>query len=115
MKPAGEPDAGNPHVRFDERGRETGPTRPRASRAPAPVLDSTQLTAETRDRPAITSLRLLAVLNVLSRTPPLVKRRAPRTDGPLTHFASPPGEKCKLSGTEVSRGRLETRLPGPAF
>jgi len=31
-------------------------------------------------------LRLLAVLNVLSSTPALVKRRAPRTDGPLTHF-----------------------------
>ena len=25
MKPVGEPDAGNPHVRFDERGAETGP------------------------------------------------------------------------------------------
>jgi hypothetical protein len=24
MKSAGKPDAGNPHVRFDERGRETG-------------------------------------------------------------------------------------------
>ena len=24
MKPVGEPDAGNLHVRFDERGRETG-------------------------------------------------------------------------------------------
>ncbi len=24
VKPVGEPDAGNPHVRFDERGRETG-------------------------------------------------------------------------------------------
>ncbi|MGH9433625.1 MAG: hypothetical protein ACRD3T_19005, partial [Terriglobia bacterium] len=24
VKPAGEPDAGNPHVRFDERGWETG-------------------------------------------------------------------------------------------
>jgi transposase len=24
MKPVGKPDAGNPHVRFDERGRETG-------------------------------------------------------------------------------------------
>ncbi len=27
MKPVGEPDAGNPHVRFDERGRETEPRR----------------------------------------------------------------------------------------
>ena len=48
------------------------------------------------DRPANTSLRLLAVLNVLSSMPPLVKRRAPRTDGPLTHFASPRGEKSGL-------------------
>ena len=24
VKPVGEPDAGNPHVRFDERGGETG-------------------------------------------------------------------------------------------
>jgi hypothetical protein len=24
MKPVGKPDAGNPHVRFDERGGETG-------------------------------------------------------------------------------------------
>ena len=34
MKPVGEPDAGNPHVRFDERGVETerwphGPKQPR--------------------------------------------------------------------------------------
>ena len=57
---------------------------------------SHHLTVEARDRPAITSLRLLAVLNVLPRTPPLVKRRAPRTDGPLTHFASPRGEKSGL-------------------
>ena len=38
MKPVGKPDAGNPHVRFDERGRETGSaSRP----ATAPFLDST--------------------------------------------------------------------------
>ena len=58
---------------------------------------STRLTAEARDRPAIISLPLLAVLNVLSRTPPLVKRRAPRTDAPLTHFGSPRGEKSGLN------------------
>jgi hypothetical protein len=39
MKPVGKPDAGNPHVRFDERGRETE----RPSIATAPVLDSTSL------------------------------------------------------------------------
>ena len=39
MKSVGKPDAANPHVRFDERGWETG-RRPEAS-VPAPILDST--------------------------------------------------------------------------
>ena len=38
VKPVGKPDAGNPHVRFDERGWETGR---RSASAPAPILDST--------------------------------------------------------------------------
>jgi hypothetical protein len=37
MKPVGKPDAGNPHVRFDERGGET--ELPQA--VTAPFLDST--------------------------------------------------------------------------
>ena len=37
VKPVGKPDAVAPHVRFDERGRETG------LYATAPVLDSTGL------------------------------------------------------------------------
>jgi hypothetical protein len=36
MKPVGKTDAGNPHVRFDERGGETD-----RSRDTAPLLDST--------------------------------------------------------------------------
>jgi hypothetical protein len=41
MKPVGKPDAGNPHVRFDERGGETG--RPDVLDADtAPFLDSTR-------------------------------------------------------------------------
>jgi hypothetical protein len=40
MKPVGEPDAGNPHVRFDERGWET--ERCRMAQATAPILDSTK-------------------------------------------------------------------------
>jgi hypothetical protein len=36
VKPVGKPDAGNPHVRFDERGRETG-----RGNDTAPFLDST--------------------------------------------------------------------------
>jgi hypothetical protein len=36
MKPVGKPDAGNPHVRFDERGGETG-----CLGDTAPLLDST--------------------------------------------------------------------------
>src|SRR5215212_7827764 len=39
VKPVGKPDAGNPHVRFDERGRETECCR--MAQATAPVLDST--------------------------------------------------------------------------
>ena len=31
MNQVGEPDAGNPHVRFDERGLETEPKQPRQS------------------------------------------------------------------------------------
>ena len=58
---------------------------------------SHRLTVEARNRRAVTSLRLLAVLDVLSSTPPLVKQRAPRTDAPLTHFASPSGEKSGLA------------------
>jgi hypothetical protein len=38
MKPVGKPDAGNPHVRFDERGGETG-----RANGTAPFLDSTFL------------------------------------------------------------------------
>ncbi len=63
---------------------------------------SHHLTAEARDRSAITSLHLLAVLTVLSKYASLVKlkvaeRRAPRTDAPLTHFVSPRGEKSGLA------------------
>ena len=32
-----------------------------------------------------------------SSTPARAKRLAPRPDGPLTHFASPRGEKCRLA------------------
>jgi hypothetical protein len=39
MKPVGKPDAGNPHVRFDERGWEPGR---RFAPALAPILDSTK-------------------------------------------------------------------------
>jgi hypothetical protein len=39
VKPVGEPDAGDRHVRFDERGWET--ERCRMAQATAPILDST--------------------------------------------------------------------------
>jgi hypothetical protein len=50
VKPVGEPDARNPHVRFDERGWET--ERCRMAQATALILDSTE--AEIRACPAIT-------------------------------------------------------------
>src|SRR6516225_7693074 len=40
VKPVGEPDAGDRHVRFDERGWET--ERCRKAQATAPILDSTK-------------------------------------------------------------------------
>ena len=50
MKPVGKPDAGNPHVRFDERGRETErcPTRPK------PPRPSSTLQVLGRKRPILT-------------------------------------------------------------
>ena len=73
-------------------------------------------TVEARDKPAITSLRLLAVLTVLSEYASLVeskvvKRRAPRTDAPLTHFASPRGAKSGLAG--VAAFPKSTHEPSP--
>ena len=58
-------------------------------------------------------MRLLTVLNVLSSTPARAKRLAPRPDGPLTHFASPRGEKCRLVKTlkALTRGLAGMRLP----
>jgi hypothetical protein len=43
VKPVGEPDAGDRHVRFDERGWETA--RCRMAQATAPILDSTECEA----------------------------------------------------------------------
>ena len=92
MKPVGKPDTGNPHVRFDERGGETG----RESDA-APFLDSTgilsepgQLTVTYRhdDRTgenafqqeqAVKKLLLLAGLNVTVTFLPY-RRRHPQDD-----------------------------------
>ncbi len=47
MKSVGKPDAGNPHVRFDERGRETEPLAQRLN-ATAPFLDSTKIACEEK-------------------------------------------------------------------
>src|SRR5215471_11060127 len=52
MKPVGEPDAGDRHVRFDERGWET--ERCRMAQATAPILDST--IASVRGNAALWSL-----------------------------------------------------------
>jgi hypothetical protein len=38
VKPVGEPDAGNPNVRFDERGRETGRPLGEPPRSPSTLL-----------------------------------------------------------------------------
>ena len=61
MKPVGKPDAGNPHVRFDERGRETErcPTRPK------PPRPSSTLQVKERKRHILTdTLGLLLAVSV---------------------------------------------------
>src|SRR3954470_22342858 len=60
VKPVGKPDAGNPHVRFDERGRETGCCR--MAQATAPVLDSTM-----RTRRSDLKVRISVILQGSSR------------------------------------------------
>ena len=54
VKPVGEPDAGDRHVRFDERGWET--ERCRMAQVTAPILDST-LAAPGRVRRHVRSWR----------------------------------------------------------
>src|SRR3979490_3528001 len=56
VKPVGEPDAGDRHVRFDERGWET--ERCRMAQATAPLLDSTPLVRATGLRKRRASLHL---------------------------------------------------------
>src|SRR5580704_4545561 len=56
MKPVGKPDAGNPHVRFDERGGET--ERCRMAQATAPVLDSTVTCRSETSRRAISAAKV---------------------------------------------------------
>src|SRR5215472_11477518 len=48
VKPVGEPDAGNPHVRFDERGWET--ERCRMAQGTAPIHDSADSLRSTGGR-----------------------------------------------------------------
>ena len=78
---------------------------------------SPHLTAKARDKIAMTSLRLLAVLDVPSSTPARAKRLAPRPGGPLTHFASPRGEICRLEpessdSASLAQGETPRRVRG---
>ena len=76
------------------------PIRPGTS--PALTCVCHHLTVEARHKATITSLCSLAVLPVRSSAPQFdssrgAKLRTPRTDGLLTHFASPRGEKRRLA------------------
>jgi len=68
MKPVGKPDAGNPHVRFDERGWETDDQQ-RLVRRTALILDSTRLSTAVPDPGMSTALRSVGLLDGLSSTP----------------------------------------------
>jgi hypothetical protein len=55
VKPVGEPDAGDRHVRFDERGWET--ERCRMAQATAPILDSTGTDQSARSNDVCSSVK----------------------------------------------------------
>ena len=84
---------------------------------------SHHLPAEARDRAVITALRLPAVLTVLFKYASLLKkwgarRPVPCPDSPLTHFASPRGEKSGLdirAGIDRISHRLFRRQAGPSY
>jgi len=73
MKPVGKTDAGNPHVRFDERGGETG----RASDT-APFLDST-----------------------IAHTEPFGQRRHGRQDADDDRWLCPPSQSQDKAGVAI--------------
>ena len=60
-------------------------------------------------------MRLLAVLNVLFKYAWRAKRLAPRPDGPLTHFVSPRGEKCRLGVKPHGHAALTSYLGDPLY
>ena len=68
-------------------------------------------TAEAHDTTVRTSLRLLTVLNVLFKYACARPAARASSDGPLTHFASPRGEKCRLAARVKSHAGGVTR-PG---
>ncbi len=75
MNPVGKPDAGNRHVRFDERGEET--ERCRMAQVTAPLLDSTRSSGlqdhSTFVAPGICrNARVSAQLNATVITNPIV-------------------------------------------
>jgi hypothetical protein len=82
MKPVGEPYAGNPHVRFDERGWET--ERCRMAQATAPILDSTKAS----EAKAVNLRQLLEVLrNHSGRRPGPSPTRMTHCGSPAANFA----------------------------
>src|SRR6202171_5338313 len=94
MKPVGKPDAGNLHVRFDERGGET--ERCRMAQATAPFLDSTHEPASRR----------------MDRAPRNVRRRRPlgrhdRAPGPaaatLRYQGWQGSDHCRLQVDRLTR------------
>src|ERR1700751_4773403 len=66
LKPVGKPDAGNPHVRFDERGEETG--RLQSLKPPRP--SSTLLPARPCRRQVLAEHAMLAKMTVANAGSP---------------------------------------------
>lgn len=115
MKPVGKPDAGDPHVRFDERGRETE----RHSSATAPVLDSTTLmimsALEARGRASVRTLcqHSGSLCHVKSRhMNPKVTAWSARTGWRATLGE---GTACRMTNLFRRYGAASLRLRGEAW
>ena len=108
VNPVGEPDAGKPHVRFDERPPETEQRRHAVTTAPA--VDSTQLPAADDDALHPAAFSLIGVLDGLQSTTPRPSGRKHHWAQHLAALATNLGEKCRLALADGA-GRRMTHLP----
>src|SRR5262245_41769547 len=112
-KPVGEPDAGNPHVRFDERGWET--ERCRMAQATAPILDSTVTAVDSHQIcPLLKVKRPCHLADVTSQFDPRPGRNAAAQQPPAGSRCAIPFRRKHGRHPTVKRREFITLLGGAA-